>query len=335
MFALPHPRPRPFFARWRRPFALAALLLAVAASATGASAQTTPTVSFYSLLRGVSVNTSTNELTLDQMWIGFLPDSPGEVTVTVSRSGEALVTYPTMLVTEDGVFDSYLIDVAGNEVVLEDRDYAIEFALDGRPFRRFSFQARVVEGADRYNPTRFAFLDGPWQEYAALLARAPDRIVDWREIHRNEDLSVRQRDGVRRIEVFRDGDLFATSEDAVNAKIGVQVTGYPTWYLSEKRLYRVTGDGTTPLYGRDLTACGTCAYEVRVEHLGAYLYEDPAMNDGPVKTPTVTETDRYRFRVENGQIVLDGDQDPATTDPLDLVEGAGGAFWLRNEASSL
>lgn len=312
-----------------------ALLTGLVACVVPARAQTAPTVSFNSLLRNLSVNTDTNELTLGQMWIGFLPDAPGEITVTVSRGGDALATYPTVLVTEDGVFDSYLVDVAGREVVLEDGDYALEFALDGRPFRRFPFRARVVEGTDRYNPTRFAFLDGPWQAYAALLVRAPDQPVDWREPHRNEDLSVRQRDGVRRIEVLRDGELFATSEDAGNAKIGVPVTGYHTWYLSEKRLHRVTDGGTTPLYGRDLTACGTCAYEVRVDHLDAHLYEDPAMNDGPTKTPTVTQTDRYRFRVADGAVVLDGDQDPATADPLSLIEGAGGAFWLRNEAASL
>ena len=334
MFASRFPRPRPLFSRWRRTAFLLGFAL-VAASVAPASAQPTPTVSFNSLLQNVSVNADTNELTLGQMWIGFLPDAPGEITVTVSRGGEDLVTYPTMLVTEDGVFDSYLADVAGREVVLEDGDYALEFALDGRPFRRFSFQTRVVEGGDRYHPVRRALLDGPWQAYAALLVRAPDQVVEWRELHRNEDLSVRQRDGVRRIEILRDGEPFATSEDAGNQKIGVQVTGYPTWYLSEKQLYRVADGGTTPHYGRDFMACGTCAYEVRVEHLDAHLYDDPAMNDGPVKTPTVTETDRYRFRVENGQIVLDGDQDPATTDPLDLIEGAGGAFWLRNEAASL
>ena len=135
--------------------------------------------------------------------------------------------------------------------------------------------------------------------------------------------------------MLRDGALFATSEDAGSAKVGVQVTGYPTWQISEKRLFRVTDGGTTPLYGRDLTACGTCTYEVRVDHLDAHLYADPTMNDGPQKTPIVTETDRYRFRVEGGRIILDGDQDPATADPLHLIEGAGGAFWLRNGAASL
>ena len=332
MFTLSLPQPRPAFSRWPRRFALAVLALLACATSRPATAQTTPTVSFNSLLRGVSVNTSTNELTLDQMWIGFLPDAPGEITVTLSRAGENLVTYPTMLVTEGGVFDSYLVDMAGRGVVLEDGDYAIEFALDGRPFRRFPFRARVAEGGDRYSPVRLALLDGPWQEYAALLVPGPDRIASWREIHRNEDLSVRQRDGVRRIEVLRDGEPFATSEDAGNQKVGVQVTGYHTWQLSEKRLYRLAGGSTTPLYGRDLMACGTCTYEVRVEHLDAHLYEDPAMNDGAVKTPTVTETDRYRFRIEAGRIVLDGDQDPVATDPLDLIEGAGGAFWLRNQA---
>ena len=319
-----------------RPYAGWAVVLLLSALVTTTSyAQFQPNITFHSLLTGVSVNQENGQLMIDKLYAGFLPDSYSDFTVSVQYGGEALATYPTMVITEKKPFTQFIVNSYGNEITLEEGSYELVFALAGTPFYTFPFSVRIKDNGDPYDPKRMSFLDGAWDEYAALYVKAPDQPVMWQENHRNEDLSVRQQNGVRTIEVYRDGALFATSEESTSQKIGVPVTGYHTWYLSRPRLYKVLpGGDTTILYGNDLTACGDCSYEVRVTHLDAYLYKEASMNDGPQKKPNVVKTDTYTFQVAGGQIVREGRQDREATDPQLFIEGGKTLTWLKKRQES-
>ena len=303
--------------------------------ATSAYAQFQPNITFNSLLNGVSVNLENGQLMIDKLYAGFLPEGHGALTCAVYKEGEELAVYPTMFITEGKPFSQFIVNSYGNEVTLEEGDYTLVFALGGEPFYEFPFSARIKDNGDAYDPKRLPFLDGAWTEYAALYFKTPDQTVTWRVPYRNEDLSVRQKNGVRQIDIYRDGKHVATSEEDTSQKIGVPVTGYHTWYISKVKLFNVLPDhATTPLYGRDLLACGDCSYEVRVQHWDAYLYKEASMNDGAQKRPNVTQTDTYAFRVAGGQIVREGRQDREQTDPLSFIEGGKTMTWLKRKEGS-
>ena len=298
--------------------AAAALCLAALVFHFQAAKAAEPSISFTSLLNGVTVKQGV--LRLFGLKGYFFPKDvdyqsmtarQGLTAVIAKASGEALAEFWLVAMPEGAArwnVDPWhgLADKQGlvTEYKLPDGgDYVLTFKIAGKPVVRFPFTAVKEGGHDPYKPDGTWYPSGPWERYGYIHIPADARPADvspsFKKWYRKSGPKETQEIYA---ELRHGGDVLALSPDYGTATFGNK------WMRKEFRLAKPEKNGGGPFSAEELLSKDG-DYEIVV-----------------YRKKKAVET--FSFAVKDGRIQYQGRQIRDKTDPLDFIEGDRDAFWI-------
>jgi hypothetical protein len=295
---------------------------------------TTPGISFWKLLDGVSVGYGDGRLSIGKLYAVCLPapakqstsnypydpDGGGKLTTLVKTAdGKLLNTYVWYAESIGGLWElsSYKV-LGGYESVkpLTAGNYVLEFAANDKPFTRFPFSVVVGKNEDPYQPAgaRY-FIEGAWHEYGNIFYQRndPQSALTFTFWVQDQSDSGSKTPKPYELKLINLKDGKALGEDWGNLRL------QPRWLEFKLLLHPAGGDRKTDLKAADLLR-EDGRYSVRLT-IDGKLYGE------------------YPFTVKDSRIQFQGKQVREKTDPMDYIVdymsgGKYSSWWIKRPTVS-
>lgn len=284
-----------------------------------------PSVSYATLLNGVTVHYRHHKFALDNIQATFIEEGATGYIILRKADGTELYRYdfraqpvskPYTLLELMGTFDlrkGEQLSGGGMQVDLDGPGaYVLDFYLPAEHFYTFPFTVDVIGSDDPFAGDNWWVTSGDWFDWGYLMITDadPEKNLSWRMWLRRTDKGTTTRlkeDAKVRVEIRGPGGLVCVSRDATRS-IG------PDWNRWDFDMAHPT-EGTT-----------TWGEYFKAKNLLA--------NDGEY-TLTVMKNDTlygaWKFSVAEGRLQHKGRTLRAETDPLRFIEGGRVAWWYCRE----
>jgi hypothetical protein len=311
------------------------LMLSGARPSTAQRANETcrPTIRFGTVLSGVTI-ASTGVLGLGPFYAVCLPDpvrqssssypydpdDGGKLsTVLKGAGGQVLTTYVWYAEKISTLWQMDRYKIVGGPAEIKrllPGDYVLDFCVEDKPFFRLPFSVSNQKNNDVYNPGLIFSLDGPWNDYASLGYPNPNRYLQF---------SLWLRDREQRGKKGTHYDL-----RLIRKKDGKVLAG--DW-----------GDDAAVILKPGWTAISLYLNRLKNERPENGSTEFPVAevlkNDGDYVVTLSLESKpygEYPFKVSDGKILPQGNQDRPNSNPLMFIEAPdqiirspGALYWLK------
>jgi hypothetical protein len=284
-------------------------------------------LTYSSLLESVKLFYETGQFEMQSMWALFLPVA-GDLgpniedhltTDIVKADGTIVQTYDWYVMKSDAPFweVSHHEDMkaaAGQFKLTEPGDYFARFYVNTVKFYELPFSVVTQGGSDPYNPSTTYYLNGPWNDYAYVYAEPSEAdsqmfLKLW--LRAPLDCKEYSFEYKATVKMYLNGALVGMYNEP-----GYKNCDTPKiWSRTEFGLYHMSADGggqynIGELYAKD----------------GSYsmqLFLDDKLYG------------RYDFVMSGGKIQYQDRQirDGGAYYPLQYIEGATGAYWIKRKTS--
>lgn len=308
--------------------------LSVTQAQTTAPPCTTPGISFWKLLDGVSIGYGDGRLSIGKLYAVCLPapakqstsnypydpDGGGKLTTLVKTAdGKLLNTYVWYAESIGGLWELSRYKVLGGyESVkpLTAGNYVLEFAANDKPFTRFPFTVVVGKNEDPYQPAgaRY-FIEGAWNEYGNIFYQRndPQSSLTFTTWVQDKSGTGKKTSTPYEAKLINLKDGKALGEDSGTLRLE------PRWLELKLFWHPAGGDKNSYLKAGDLLR-EDGRYSVRLTIDGS-LYGE------------------YPFTVKDSRIQFQGRQVREKTDPMDYIVdymsgGKYSSWWIKRPTVS-